>query len=109
MPTIADLNVAINANTTQYVMGLQKAGESTEGFTTKGRSAFSKFGAIASGGLLLAAGAAAGFAGALSSRQSTGLWILRQHFAPWWSVPASEPNRSRCSEKPPRAQGLRMG
>ena len=44
MPTIADLNVAINANTSQYVMGLQSAGKSTEGFTTKGSSAFSKFG-----------------------------------------------------------------
>ena len=66
MPTIADLNVAINANTTQYVMGLQKAGKSTAGFTTKGGKAFSKFGKVASGGLLLAAGAAAGFAAGIA-------------------------------------------
>ena len=66
MPTIADLNVAINANTTQYVMGLQKAGKSTEGFTTKGSSAFSKFGKVASGGLVLVAGAAVGFAAGIA-------------------------------------------
>ena len=65
MPTIADLNVAINANTTQYVMGLQKAEERTAGFSTKTGGIFTALGKTAALGVAGVATAAAGFAGAI--------------------------------------------
>lgn len=60
MPTIADLNVAINANTTSYIQGLQKAETRTKGFTDRGGKLLKGFGKIAAGGAIVAAGAAAG-------------------------------------------------
>ena len=65
MPTIADLNVAINANTTQYVKALQSAETRTSTFTKRGGSLLRGFGKTAALGAGVAAGAAAAAVGGI--------------------------------------------